>query len=83
MLEKRKVIDQIEITSNGIIFLKEQNQILENGVVISSIPHRTPFEPDMDSALLPDEVKPYAQLKWTPTVVNEYKQKKKDLESKR
>jgi hypothetical protein len=72
MLEKRKVLDQIEVKADGHIFMKELNQILDDGKVISSIPHRSVFTPDMNIAALPNEVKPYAQIKWTSEVVAAY-----------
>lgn len=79
MLEKRKVLDQIEVKANGHIFMKELNQILDNGVVVSSIPHRSSFSPDMSIADLPDAVKPYAQLAWTPEVVAAFEAQKAAL----
>lgn len=45
MIEKRTVIDQIEATRSGILFLKLQKQIVEDGRVLGSEPHRTPIEP--------------------------------------
>ena len=81
MLEKRKVLDQIEIKENGIIFVRELNQILDNGVVVSSVPHRSCFEPILDIDILPVEVRPYALLAWTEDKIQAYKDKiKSDLE---
>lgn len=77
MLEKVKKFAQLEITEDGTIFLKELNQIMEDGQVISSIPHRTVYTPDADETTLPDLVKPYAQLTWTTAVKNAYKAKQK------
>jgi hypothetical protein len=76
MLEKRKVLDQIEIKADGHIFMKELNQILDNGVVVSSIPHRSVFTPDMKINDLPEAVKPYAQLSWTQEVVAAFEARK-------
>jgi hypothetical protein len=76
MLEKRKVLDQIEIKADGHIFMKELNQILDNGVVVSSIPHRSVFTPDMKINDLPEAVKPYAQLSWTQEVVAAFEVRK-------
>ena len=76
MLEKRKILDQIEVKKDGHIFMKELNQILDNGQVVSSIPHRSVFTPDMSIDDLPDEVKPYAKLSWTPDVVAAYEVQK-------
>lgn len=45
MIEKRTVIDQIEATRSGVLFLQFDKQIVEDGRVLSSEPHRTPLEP--------------------------------------
>ncbi len=76
MLLKQKVLDQIEVKKDGHIFVKELNQILDDGVVVSSIPHRSVFTPDMNIDDLPEIVKPYAQLSWTPEVVLAYEARK-------
>lgn len=76
MLEKRKVLDQIEVRVDGHIFVKELNQIVDDGQVINSTPHRSVFTPDMSIDDLPQEVKPYAQLAWTQEVKAAYEAKK-------
>lgn len=78
MLEKRKILDQIEVKSDGHIFMKELNQILDDGEVASSVPHRSVFTPDMVINDLPDVIKPYAQLSWTPEIVAAYEAKKQE-----
>ena len=75
MLEKRKVLDKIEVQSDGVIFMKELNQILDDGKIVSSIPHRTVYTPSMNINKLPEEIKPYAQIKWTEDVVSAFKAK--------
>ena len=54
MLEKRTIIDQIEITRNGIIQIRFAKQIVEDGREISLQWHRTSLEPgaDLDGQLL-------------------------------
>lgn len=76
MLEKRKVLDQIEVKADGHIFVKELNQIVDDGQVVSSIPHRTVFTPDMNIDDLPNEVKPHAQVAWTQEVKSAYEAQK-------
>ena len=78
MLEKRKVLDQIEVKADGHIFMKELNQIVDDGQVVSSIPHRSVFTPDMSIDDLPNEVKPYAQLSWTAEIKAAYEAKKQE-----
>jgi hypothetical protein len=79
MLEKRKVLEQIEVKEDGHIFMKELNQVLDDGQIISSIPHRSVFTPNMSIADLPNEVKPYAQIKWTADVVAAFQAKLESL----
>jgi hypothetical protein len=76
MLEKRTVLDQIEVKADGHIFMKELNQILDDGQVISSIPHRSVYTPDMNIDDLPEVVKPYAQLSWNQEVVAAFEARK-------
>jgi hypothetical protein len=78
MLEKRKRIGQVEIQDDGVIFLKEYNEILDDGKVISSVPHRSVYYPDMELDQVPDAVKPYAQLKWSNEVKQAYELKKQE-----
>lgn len=76
LLEKRKVLDQIEVKKDGHIFMKELNQIVDDGQVVSSVPHRTVFTPDMSIDDLPSEVKPYAKIAWTPEIIAAYEAQK-------
>jgi hypothetical protein len=78
MLTKQKVLDQIEVKADGHIFMKELNQILDDGKIISSIPHRSVFTPDMSINDLPDVVKPYAQLSWSSEVIAAYEARKQE-----
>lgn len=45
MLEKRTVLEQIEVRDNDIVGIKLQKQIVDNGVVIQSSPHRADVHP--------------------------------------
>lgn len=45
MIEKRTVIDQIEVTRSGRIQIRFALEIVENGEVISSSYHRTAVDP--------------------------------------
>ena len=53
MLEKKTIIDQIEITRNGTLQIRFGKQILEDGKEISCQWHRTSLEPgeDLDAQL--------------------------------
>lgn len=45
MLERRTVLDRIEIDGSGSIFLRLLKQIVDGDAVYSSEPHRTVIEP--------------------------------------
>lgn len=73
MLEKIKILDQIEVKSNGVIFIKELNQIVEDGIVISSVPHRTSVCPLDDVSNSPYQmVKDAAEIHWTQECKDAY-----------
>ena len=72
MLIERTIVDQIEIKQDGVIFLKELNQIIRDDLVISSSPHRTTFTPDMSLNDIPELVKPIATLTWTKEIIESY-----------
>lgn len=44
-LSKRTVISQIECTANGILQIRLEAQIVDDGAVLASHPHRTSIEP--------------------------------------
>lgn len=82
MLEKRKILDQIEVKANGVIFIKELNQVLEDGKVISSIPHRSSVDPLQDVSNHEHQmVKDAAAAHWTPELKAAYKAEKEARES--
>jgi hypothetical protein len=74
-LEKRKVLGHIEVQADGVIFVKEYNQILDDGVVISSIPHRTPLNPGDAVPFDYPMVQEAAALHWKPQVIEAFKRK--------
>ncbi len=78
-VEKKKILQHFEVMPDGVMFLKEQNQFVENGVVVSSIPHRTPFYPGDDVSHVPYEsFKNAAANIWTDEVKKKYKDKIKN-----
>lgn len=48
MIEKKTVVNQIEIQPSGTVMLRLEKLLIEDGVVISSQYHRTSFEPGDD-----------------------------------
>lgn len=50
MIEKKTVLDQIEVQPNGIVQARFLKQLVENGNVLSQEYHRTVVEPGVDVA---------------------------------
>lgn len=75
MLEKKTKITQITISENKVIFWKEVTEIIEDGKVLSTHNHRNSATPIDDITKLPEEIKPYAQMNWTPEVIQTYREK--------
>ncbi|NBW13075.1 MAG: hypothetical protein EBR82_34150 [Caulobacteraceae bacterium] len=68
-IEKVKVIDQITVTENGIIFYREATKIVEDGVELTKTYHRSSLTPGQDLTDQPANVVAIAQAAWTPEVV--------------
>lgn len=85
-LEKRKTLGQIEVQADGVIFVKEYNQIVElvdgKEVIHSSIPHRTPLNPGDAVPFDYPMVQEAAALHWKPEVIQAFKDKQKALDKK-
>lgn len=64
MISKRTGCGQIELTDIGLIFVKLTKQIVEDGRVIASEPHRFPVEPgeSIDAAIAAQNAALGAQL---------------------
>lgn len=81
-LEKRKILGLIEVQADGVIFVKEYNQIVElvNGkeIIHSSIPHRTPLNPGDAVQFDYPMVQEAAALHWKPEVIKAFKNKQKE-----
>lgn len=76
-LVERKILDQVEIKDNGVIQVKEFNQVLRDGQVISSIPYRSLYCPGEDVSQAHDKVKQAAAAFWNDEVVAAYKESQK------
>ena len=71
-LTKTKVIDQITVTENGIVFYREATRIMEDGNQISQTYHRTSLSPGQSLAGHPDNVVAICNTVWTPEVISAY-----------
>lgn len=74
MLEKIKVISQIEITELSQIQVRESTRILEDGKVLSESFNRYVLNPADDLTGQPAKVVSLANALWTPEVVAKYQE---------
>ena len=72
-LTKETVVDQITVTENGIVLVREVTKILENGVELSKQFHRSSFVPASDISAQPQNVKDICAAAWTPELIAAYK----------
>jgi hypothetical protein len=71
-LTEIKTIDQITVTENGFVLVREATRILKDDVQIAQTFHRWSFVPGSDISEMPDNVKAIAQAAWTPEVIEAY-----------
>ena len=72
-LTKEIVIDQITVTENGIVLVRETTRILEDGVQLSQTYHRSSLAPEADLTDVPANVVDICNVAWTPEVIAAYK----------
>ena len=71
-LTKETAVDQITVTENGIVLVRETTTIKEDGVEISKKYHRNSFAPASDVSGQPSNVQAVCAAAWTPEVVAAY-----------
>lgn len=71
-LEKKIVIDLIEVVENGAVQVRTKTAILEDGKEISSKFHRHVVAPGNDYSQENDRVKAICQVTHTPEVIAAY-----------
>ena len=72
-LTKEIAVDQITVTENGTVLVRETTKIMEDGNEISKQYHRTSFPPDSDVSAQPQNVQDICNVAWTPAVISAYK----------
>jgi hypothetical protein len=72
-LTKETAVDQITVTENGIVLVRETTRIMEDGVELSKQYHRTSFAPKADLTGQPANVVAICNVAWTPEVIAAYK----------
>jgi hypothetical protein len=63
-LTKEIAVDQITVTENGIVLVREVTRIMEDGNEISKQYHRTSFPPSSDVSAQPQNVQDICAAAW-------------------
>ena len=71
-LTKEIAVDQITVTENGIVLVRETTTIKEDGVELSKKYHRTSFTPGQDLTGQPANVVAICNAAWTAEVIAAY-----------
>lgn len=72
-LTKETAVDQITVTENGTVLVRQTTVIKEDGKEISKQYHRISFAPNDDLSSQPDNVKAICKAVWTAEVIAAYK----------
>ena len=71
-LTKEVVVDQITVTENGTVLVREVTKIMEDGKELSKSYHRSSFVPASDVSAQPQNVQDICNVAWTPEVIAAY-----------
>jgi hypothetical protein len=71
-LTETKVIDQITVTENGTLLVREATRVLRDGEQIAQTYHRWSFAPGSDISEMPQNVQDIANVAWTQEVLEAY-----------
>ena len=71
-LTKETVVDNITVTENGIVLVREATRIMEDGNELSKTYHRTSLTPVQDLTGQPDNVVAICNAAWTDEVIAAY-----------
>jgi hypothetical protein len=71
-LTKETVVDQITVTENGTVLVREATRIMEDGNELSKTYHRTSLTPGQDITAQPANVQAICNAAWTPEVISAY-----------
>ena len=71
-LSKETAVDQITVTENGTVLVREATRIMEDGNQISQTYHRTSLTPGQDLTDQPANVVAICNVAWTPEVIAAY-----------
>ena len=71
-LTKETTVDQITVTENGTVLVREVTRIMEDGNELSKQYHRTSFVPASNVSAQPQNVQDICNVAWTPSVISAY-----------
>lgn len=72
-LTETKTIDQITVTENGTVLVREATRVLRDDVQIAETYHRWSFTPGQDVSDMPANVQSICKTAWTKDVIAAYK----------
>jgi hypothetical protein len=81
-LTKEVAVDQITVTENGIVLVRETTTIKEDGVELSKKYHRTSLTPGQDLTGQPANVQAIAAAAWTAEVVAAYEAQQAEAQAR-
>lgn len=71
-LAETKVIDQITVTENGLVLIREATRITRDGALITETYHRSTLAPGQDISDQPANVVAICNAAWTQEVIDAY-----------
>lgn len=71
-LTETKSIDQITVTENGIVLVREATRIARDGVPFTETYHRWSYTPGQDLTDVPANVVAICNAAWTPEIIAAY-----------
>jgi len=71
-ITKEIAVDQITVTENGIVLVRQVTRIMEDGNEISKQYHRSSFVPASDVSGQPQNVQDICNVAWTTEVIAAY-----------
>ena len=71
-ITKEIAVDQITVTENGTVLVREVTRIMEDGKELSKQYHRSSFVPASDVSAQPQNVQDICNVAWTPSVISAY-----------
>jgi len=71
-ITKETVVDQITVTENGTVLVREVTRIMEDGNELSKQYHRSSFAPSSDVSAQPQNVQDICNVAWTTEIVSAY-----------